>query len=856
MSSYTNGVGYLIELRDDIDIPWFTKICDLSIDLTQNSIGANELAILVNLFLEDLPYTSIFQVNNIQAIATSPNSSATNIKIEKLAGFDNFKGLSSDLSIEFPKRITLFFGTNGSGKSSICEALKLLGTPNIPESPLKNVKIRETRPSRFEYKFSSQNDLVEWNKLKGYGLFGDKIKFFDSKLAFRYVNNPLQPENSIEISPFRLEIFEYVRTILKQFQEKLLETISVQNEVFQQQYRPVNEVIEGLRINTDFDLSEAIRAGKMELVNSFLNSLKNDELLRTIEEEQKELEQLISLSSDEGIKNTKRTIHDLSLWIKNVKKVFNLIRTIDLGSLKTAIQKEKALTQVQETLLRRISNPEIEFEKFASFIDFSKRIVDYNNIPDNCPFCQQVLEEDARILVNEYKKYLFNETEEELLLINEKVSNQFNAVKTFAEFDIGDFKTSESIQNEEADQIFISLENLQSLMPKTKNDVIAHQGMDLAAELKEIELVVLNAESRLGLMRSNYNLAISSKEELDSKKKGLIQEIEFTKKKISSLKVKEEISSLTVTSSYLHQLRDRLDQTSFQGINQKITLKAKKAYEDLIITGFETKLSDEYLKLTEKPMSNLGVQLIKRGREGSVILNPTVGKEPINIVLSEGELKIHSLALFFCELTSSEENIVVIDDPVTSLDYNYVTSFVERLRDFLLRDRDKQVILFTHDWAFFDQIRDEMNKVFLNNDFEVKVIEKCSLIKTFKEKIPDLKTQIESILSNSRLDEKEKKEVAGLMRILIEAIVNQLVFAGQKYKYKKGSTSVSNFMKCIKLIPLEVNEAVQLQDLYKKLSPFEHDDPSIWYVETDIVKLTTRYDQIKLIERNLMQRRP
>ena len=177
MNTYTNAVGYLIDLREDVNEPWFTKICDLVLDSDSELMDGNDIAVLVNDFIENKVYTSIFDIQEIPNSNLSSSSANPMFRIDFLNDFKNFKGISSSLNIEFPKRITIFFGTNGSGKSSICEVFKLLGTSNIPDTPIKNVKqINSTIPPSFHYQFSSMATSMEWNDTEPYGLWSSSLK--------------------------------------------------------------------------------------------------------------------------------------------------------------------------------------------------------------------------------------------------------------------------------------------------------------------------------------------------------------------------------------------------------------------------------------------------------------------------------------------------------------------------------------------------------------------------------------------------------------------------------------------------------------------------------------------------------
>jgi len=128
-------------------------------------------------------------------------------------------------------------------------------------------------------------------------------------------------------------------------------------------------------------------------------------------------------------------------------------------------------------------------------------------------------------------------------------------------------------------------------------------------------------------------------------------------------------------------------------------------------------------------------------------------------------------------------------------------------------------------------------------------------LRHFKENIDELKQEIGIFLNKNQLTNSEKREVALFMRVLIETIVNEYVFNKQRYKYKKAKVQISNFKNYEKLIPLKRDESQKLRDLYKKLSPFEHDDERVWFTNTEVIQLQSRYQQIIVIETELLRRR-
>jgi len=290
---------------------------------------------------------------------------------------------------------------------------------------------------------------------------------------------------------------------------------------------------------------------------------------------------------------------------------------------------------------------------------------------------------------------------------------------------------------------------------------------------------------------------------------------------------------------------------------KRITETAKDAHEDLVVADFEVRLDAEYQALAEKDMAAFGVKLARKGADASVTVLPQVGGKGIDGVLSEGEQRLHALALFFAELETCPQSVLVFDDPISSFDYNYIANYCARLRDFAVKFPDRQVIVLTHNWEFFVQLQTTVNTAGLNNDLSVQVLENCAVVADYSEKIDVLKTDISAVLTAAGEPSKAKKEeIAGKMRRLIEAVVNTHVFNDQRHQFKQKTQQITAFPHFTKVVALLPAEATTLRDLYAKLSITEHDDPRTAYVNTDKAMFQTRYNQILGVETAIIGRIP
>jgi hypothetical protein len=73
----------------------------------------------------------------------------------------------------------------------------------------------------------------------------------------------------------------------------------------------------------------------------------------------------------------------------------------------------------------------------------------------------------------------------------------------------------------------------------------------------------------------------------------------------------------------------------------------------------------------------------------------------INSILSEGEAKVYSLCDWLTELKYDDNNILVFDDPITSLDQVNIYKVVEKIIEL---SKTYQVIVFTHNFEFYHRL--------------------------------------------------------------------------------------------------------------------------------------------------------
>ena len=138
-----------------------------------------------------------------------------------------------------------------------------------------------------------------------------------------------------------------------------------------------------------------------------------------------------------------------------------------------------------------------------------------------------------------------------------------------------------------------------------------------------------------------------------------------------------------------------MKETRTHAITQKSTAVTKKFITQKLKQQFQVELNNLAFRNVEVELKEVG------GTEGvlyhRLLLTRAPGVE-LPRVASEGEQRCLSIAAFFAELsTADDQSGIVFDDPVSSLDYKWREAVAQRL---VMEAKTRQVIVFTHDIVF------------------------------------------------------------------------------------------------------------------------------------------------------------
>jgi hypothetical protein len=688
--------------------------------------------------------------------------------------------------------------------------------------------------------------IQSWKESIGFGRRRSLVKYFDTSLAFQNTKSAVEPGRIIELTPFKLHVFETVKNITGELRSALQQSKQANAQRLAEALETTRNKFENYEGRLLSKIDER-SLNKLPAEITLGESFARQDLLHQKRAEREEMEKA---SSPDGLKLLKAEQRDLEAFVSSVESIIQNADGLWALHSEIIVSSIAEKQDAQKLLAQTLILPNSTLDGLLELLRVAAKFTDFSGpSTDPCPVCRRPVGESEQTLFRQYHDLLNGELERQISSLKDELKTAADLVKAVYEVDR---KTWEKYVVPTSDVITLA-ENL-------SKPVVAGCATERAPSpgalhsLTSLKALLVDQKEALNQKSLAVETASKGQETVNQQIEKLAAELEpleYSQTVSSELDHLKEVQRLGQNAAYYENAIP-----SFTPLLKKITNTAKAAYEDLVVNDFEARLDAEYQTLAEKSMKDIGVKLARKGSDASVTVLPQIGGQEIVSVLSEGEQRIHALALFFAELETTDHPVLVFDDPISSFDYNYIANYCLRLRDFIAKHSNRQIIVLTHNWEFFVQLQTTLNASGLGNQLSVQLLEGCSVVGEYSEKIDELKSDISAILVASGEPPKSQKEIlAGKMRRLVESIVNTHVFNNLRHQYKQKSQSVSEFDRLTKLIPLENQEATKLRDLYAKLSITEHDDPRNSYVNTDKAMFKTRYDAIIAVEAAIVARK-
>ncbi|MDO8374964.1 MAG: AAA family ATPase [Burkholderiaceae bacterium] len=858
MAIHTDATGYLLDLKTQYAEAWFALVCDLAISSSGQAPMQGELETLWRVFHGVEGYAP--------TVASPPPLPAQSVPpapqfLAKLSGFSGYKRLSPDLLLNLTKQVTLIFGKNGSGKTSICQAIKILSSGETPVNPLYNAR-ESTRPiPSFTYRLSTTGSDVAWTPQVGYGSRTDAFKYFDSTIATRHTSGALPVDSSVQIVVFRLEIFEYARAYVQAFQAFAAAKVAAEKESHQTAVQQIKTQLSSFVAIDQPPFVGWSATNCIDILDYVQNMPTFDAAkLAELTALQSRLDQLHAASTEAGLQNLRNAHALFSSYLQDVRNFQTLVKACEPADITTVRDSQRQKQAAIAELSRNSFPPHVDHAKHHALITSASQITDFSAATEQktqCPLCYEYLSAQSASTFRSYSAYLTSTLQQEAQLLYQRLATINSNLSKARQYRHRDYQACQPYLPPDFVSTLAAL--VQVIASALPHDAIAATPDSLTPLLRVNELDAYIAQ--LGATTAQYLDSINTSAQGQTTLKAEILRITgeiATLQAHRAVETHREAIRTAASSATQHHLNwTRVDRYSFTALLAALTRKGRLAHTDLVRSTFEASLSREYQRLCGATSQEMGVQLHSVGDQQDIVVSPRIGADPVHRVLSEGEQKIHALAVFFCEATMATHQILVLDDPVTSFDYNNVSNLAMRIRDLARDQPTTQLIIFTHQWDFFINLQTVFNRSGLGGRISVQVLEDRATVKEYVEKWPELCALIDGILaSGAEPTTAQKEEVSGYLRRLIERLTNAEVFNEQRHQYRAKSLPISDFVQFTKLVPLQIVEANQLRDLYAELSPPEHDDVRNYYASKSGHQFRLWYAQIKTLQVAINGRKP
>lgn len=618
----------------------------------------------------------------------------TNITLKNIASYKEQAVLETD------KSINLIYGLNGAGKTQIANFLQNQEYEKFKDCAIEG--LNDEKILVYNHNFVEANFYAK-DKQKG---------------IFTLAKENVEAEKEIEQKQKHLNDLK---------------------DNFQSKSDDIKKYNDGLSVNKN-NIIEKVWEIKTKYQNGFgdffVGHIKDkktfaDYFINTIFSNS-DYQQQADITIDE-LKNKYTKLND-----ENISK-FEAISLINIDEILT-IERENIFGEVivgsndsiLASLIDRLGN--------TDWVRQGEKYLEKSN--NKCPFCQNDITDDFK----EHLKEFFNDEYERNINKLKELKERYNKLlenilpmETFFRGDILEAKNSEFellyrnlIQNI-SDNLVLIKNKIEK--PKEQISIVSSQ-----EALDKLNKFLLNAQQEI----EKFNKMIDDrKNEIKNMEKPFWQNVclEFNGYVESFLTNKEKIESdKTNLVKAINGIQQKINETQ----SNIAELQQKSVNIDGAIDSI-----NNYLK-------ELGIVdfYIKKERQGdNCVIVRSENDEPCFKTLSEGEKTLIAF-LYFLQLCQGKESkneisvkkIIVIDDPISSLSYNYVFDIAQLIKNIFFnnsKDYIRQIFIFTHHLYFFHELigykesykdKIKMFRVYKgkNNQSCIETIEQTSILNEYE----------------------------------------------------------------------------------------------------------------------------
>lgn len=404
-----------------------------------------------------------------------------------------------------------------------------------------------------------------------------------------------------------------------------------------------------------------------------------------------------------------------------------------------------------------------------------------------CPFCGQDINDLAQNIIAEYETF-FKDEEAKIANIIRKDIEDINGINNVI--------TQTKLKYSE---ICTSFNSLKKYSPRFSADTVENM-LDFKGLEESLSKLVVALNTKNGEIEKPIPVNIT-KENIKAQLLAIAEAINSINNKVSAMNEEKNTKNASIKNakrdlciSALNDFKKKNAQNILQ--IQKLENDIKACKEDIRVHKIagsvekKDKIYELFQKLLEKVFVN---KYSFDSKTGEISFKGEVLRDNIHFVLSEGERRIlafcYYLALTYDCMKSEEDRdkiIFVMDDPVSSLDFNYVYAVAQLINEIstTFGAKYKRCIILTHHLEFLNiLIANNIVPVcyLLDSDGKIKSIN----VRNFTSYFNHLNDIVEFSKLSDILSYEHPHTISNSLRNILETI--------SKFKY--DTTNLDNFIK-------------------------------------------------------------
>ncbi|MGH1540668.1 MAG: AAA family ATPase [Arenicella sp.] len=744
----------------------------------------------------------------------------TNISLKALTNLKHVNRIAENQTLPFYKNgLTIIYGDNGTGKSGYARLMKHACRARGELQPIyPDLTIDEAPPNSPEATFiithNDEEKEITWNNQSNSDNDLSKISVFDSSCARAY----LTKEQDVAYLPYGLDIVENLANIIipqlskKLEQEIQLASSNIHNFDLLKGETAVGKIFNNLNENTDEEALKklgTLNTNETERLQELNRILNTSDPLSVANNLKAEARRIISLSDklEEPIK-----------WVKQsaIEKLRELINKKELAE-NSEHQVIQALHN-NEALLPDTGG-EIWKAMFEAARSYSLHINPDSKFPNNtCMLCQEVLPPEASHRLERFEDYVQNQ-----------VSVQANASRKA----LTDAQTKITNSNLDIQIDPILIEQLKSEAP---NIIELINSFQKSIEVRKRWMLSAKKTDDLSTppdiaVSPRYTLRKLAAASLCEARKLFQSSDEEKRKKLTlefnELQARQNLSqtlALVLNTVSNIKLKYALETNKSNFDTTPISRQAKKFAKSSITENLKAALDDEFRKMK---LEHIKTKVKDRNSRGQVyhrlLLDIPSSNKKTEEILSEGEQRAISLSSFFAELSLANHSCgIIFDDPISSLDHYRRELVAKRLIE---ESTVRQVIIFTHEVVFLQQLQDECFKKnikpktshlgWLNNKCGVVFDGLPWIHEKVKSRLNELEQKQQKLADQpwsaypSHQQQSEIRGLYDLLRATIERFIETKLFCGTIIRFR-AYINGGNLKNVVGIKQEEINETQRL----------------------------------------------